>query len=324
MAHDNLYNPNATQQDLKVHGEVDRTDVATAGRPGSRKAYPQMPLLDQATALFMRMRGLFVGNDADGFRMGDLIVAAGSSTTNLLTAMLNEAEDAGELLQGILSKMDLSRKDVQTIGDWLKKNLNSIVNRYTGSIADSAQELEEFGQAVVSRIDAVKSPIDRLSILYLAYNYAAQAIQTIAVVGDPPRINGPATFISVNAALAANFQYVLPCAMYGRYQVEIVWYTAGTTQVQFNIFGKYSDTAWAALGAVPPGYSQNTKFQTIAGVAFGAPPIGGGAAATPNILVARMQDPDGFNSLCVEMNSINRDANAVVVTGTYRLTGGTA
>jgi hypothetical protein len=157
-----------------------------------------------------------------------------------------------------------------------------------------------------------------------AWNSAADAYQTLAVVGDPPRINGPATFISVNAALAANFQYILPCAMYGRYQVEIAWYTAGTTQVQFNIFGKYSDTAWAALGAIPPGYSQNTKFQTVAGVAFGAPPIGGGALATPNILCARMQDPDGFNTLAIEMNSINRDNNAVVVTGTYRLTGGTA
>jgi len=158
-----------------------------------------------------------------------------------------------------------------------------------------------------------------------AWNSATDAIQGIAVAGDPPRINGPATFVSVNAALAANFQYVLPCALYGRYQVDITWYTAGTTLVQFNIFGKYNDAAWGALNAIPPGYSQNTKFQTVAGVAFGAPPIGGGAAGlTANILCARMQDPDGFNSLAIEMNSINRDAVAVVVTGTYRLQGGTA
>lgn len=156
-----------------------------------------------------------------------------------------------------------------------------------------------------------------------AWNSAADALQTLAVVGDPPRINGPATFISVNAALAANFQYIIPCALYGRYQIDITWYTAGTTQVQFMIYGKYNDAAWAALGAIPAGYSQNSKFQTVAGIAFGAPPIGGGAAATPNILCARMQEPDGFNSFAIEMNSINRDGVAVVVTGTYRLQGGT-
>lgn len=161
-----------------------------------------------------------------------------------------------------------------------------------------------------------------------AWNSAADALQTLAVVGDPPRINGPATFISVNAALAANFQYIIPCALYGRYQFEIYWYSAAalsTTQLQFNIYGRYSDAAWDALGAIPAGYSQNSKFQTVAGVAFGAPPVAGGAAlASRTVLVARMQDPDGFNSLAIEMNSINRDANAVVVVGTYRLTGGTA
>ncbi len=156
------------------------------------------------------------------------------------------------------------------------------------------------------------------------WNSAADALQTLAVVGDPPRINGPATFISVNAALAANFQYIIPCALYGRYQIDITWYTAGTTQVQFMIYGKYNDAAWAALGAIPAGYSQNAKFQTVAGIAFGAPPVGGGAAATPNILCARMQEPDGFNSFAIEMNSITRDAVAVVVTGTYRLQGGTS
>lgn len=157
-----------------------------------------------------------------------------------------------------------------------------------------------------------------------AWNSATDATQTLAVAGDPPRINGPATFLAWNAALAANQQIILPCALYGRYQIDITWYTAGTTLVQFNIFGKYNDAAWGALGTIPPGYSQNTKFQTVAGVAFGAPPIGGGAAGvTANILCARMQDPDGFNSLAIEMNSINRDAVAVVVTGTYGLAGGT-
>ncbi len=161
-----------------------------------------------------------------------------------------------------------------------------------------------------------------------AWNSAADALQTLAVVGDPPRINGPATFISVNAALAANFQYIIPCALYGRYQIEIYWYSAAalsTTQLQFNIYGRYSDAAWDALGAIPAGYSQNSKFQTIAGVAFGAPPVAGGAAlVSRTVLVARMQEPEGFNSFVVEMNSINRDANAVVVVGTYRLMGGTA
>jgi len=160
-----------------------------------------------------------------------------------------------------------------------------------------------------------------------AHNSALDAIQTVAVVGDPPRIGGPNTFINVNAALAANFQYIIPCALFGRYQIDIYWYTAAAsvTQVQFNIYGKYNNAAWDALGTIPAGLSQNTKFQTVGGVAFGAPPIApGGSFAARNILCARMQDPDGFDSLAVEMVSINRDANAVVVLGTYRVTGGTA
>jgi hypothetical protein len=95
--------------------------------------------------------------------------------------------------------------------------------------------------------------------------------------------------------------------------------------LQFNVYGRYSDAAWDALGTISADYLQNTKFQTIAGVAFGAPPVAGGASlAARRVLCARMQAPEGFNSLAVEMNSINRDANAVVVVGTYRLTGGTA
>lgn len=206
-------------------------------------------------------------------------------------------------------------KFVFNVTDWMRHEVVSIVDPAGGAVGTIT----------------VRPPVPSATATFIipytdtphGWNSAADAYQTIAVVGDPPRINGPATFISVNAALAANFQYIIPCALYGRYQIEIVWYTAGTTQVQFNIFGKYNDAAWAALGAIPAGYSQNSKFQTVAGIAFGAPPVGGGAAATPNILCARMQEPDGFNSFAIEMNSINRDAVAVVVTGTYRLQGGT-
>ena len=212
-------------------------------------------------------------------------------------------------------------KFVFNVTDWMRHEV-------VGSIVDPA------GGAVGTI--TVRPPVPSATATFIipytdtphAWNSAADAYQTLAVVGDPPRINGPATFISVNMALVANFQYVIPCALYGRYQIEIYWYSAAAlsaTQLQFNIYGRYSDAAWDALGAIPAGYSQNSKFQTVAGVAFGAPPIAGGAAlASRMVLVARMQEPDGFNSFVVEMNSINRDANAVVVVGTYRLTGGTA
>jgi hypothetical protein len=159
-----------------------------------------------------------------------------------------------------------------------------------------------------------------------AINTAADAMQTLAVVGDPPRINGSATFVSTHAAIAAGAQYIIPCAMYGRYQIDIYWYTdlASVTALSWNIYGKYNNEAWGVLGAQPPGLLQNTKFQTIAGVAFGAPPVAGGAAfATRQVLCARMQDPDGFDSLCIEMTAINNDANHVIVVGNYRLQGGT-
>jgi hypothetical protein len=154
-----------------------------------------------------------------------------------------------------------------------------------------------------------------------AYNSAADATQTLAVVGDPPRINGPATFISVNAAvIAANVQYVLPCALYGRDQIQIVWTCAGTSLLQFNAYGKYDAAAFAAVGTIPAGYLINTEFQHTGTVVFGAPPVGG---AGPNIIKARLQDPDGFDAIAIEMIVTSSGGNSTV-TGTYRLTGGTA
>lgn len=156
-----------------------------------------------------------------------------------------------------------------------------------------------------------------------AWNAALDATQTVAVTGDPPRINGPATFLAVTAAVIGNgtTQYVLPSAMYARQGIQIVWTCAGATTLQFNVYGKVDDAAWAAAGTIPQGYRINSWFQhTPAGVAFGAPPIG---TATANIIEARLQDAGQFNSIAIEMVATNSAGNSTV-TGTYRLAGGTA
>ena len=159
-----------------------------------------------------------------------------------------------------------------------------------------------------------------------AWNAAADALQTLAVVGDPPRINGPATFLSVAAAVIANgpTQYVMPTALYARQGIEISWWCAGATLLMFNIYGKVSDAAWPAAGSIPAGYLINAWVQTTpGGVAFGAPPIGGGTAAAPNVILARIQDPTQWNSFAIEMVA-SASAGASTVAGTYRLAGGTA
>jgi len=156
-----------------------------------------------------------------------------------------------------------------------------------------------------------------------AWNSAVDALQTLAVAGDPPRINGPATFLSVAAANIANgtTQYILPTAMYARQGIQIVWTCAGATLLTFNIFGKIDDAAWAAAGAIPAAYNINTWMQTTAGgVAFGAPPLGGAVA---NIINARIQDPTRWNSIAIEMTASASAGNSTV-TGTEVLGGGTA
>lgn len=161
------------------------------------------------------------------------------------------------------------------------------------------------------------------SSIPFAWNSATDALQTLAVSGDPPRINGPATFLAVNAANIADgtTQYVLPTANYARQGIQIEWTCAGATLLTFNAFGKIDDAAWAAAGTINPGRNINAWMQTTpGGVAFGAPPRGG---ATLNVINARIQDPTRWNSIAIEMTASQSAGNSTV-TGTEVLGGGTA
>lgn len=324
MAQDNLYEPNSTGTDQKVTADADRLDTTTVHRVGSTKAYPSLTWSDDSAmgALFNRLRSVFTGLDADGKRTGDLIVAPSSGLTNLFTNLIAFAEETTDLLEAVISTLGLSRSDVQNLINWLKANLDSIVNKNLVHIRDSVWDHEDYFELILSRLENIRQPLAQLSVLYYAYNYAVQAIQTIAVVGDPPRINGPATFINIAAANIANgtTQYVIPSALYARQGVQIYWTCVNTTTLQFNIYGKVDDAAWAAAGTIPAGYLINSWMQTTPGIAFGSPPIGG---VGPNIIEARIQDPTRWNSFAVEMVASNSGGNSTV-TGTYTLGGGTA
>lgn len=155
-----------------------------------------------------------------------------------------------------------------------------------------------------------------------AYNSAADAMQTLAVVGDPPRINGPATFISTTAAIAnGTTQYIIPCSLYARQSVQIVWSrAAGTRTIQFNAYGKIDTAAWAAAGAIPAAYLINgaTDWHYTAGsTAFGA------AAAGSGVILAWTDEPRPWDSIAIEMVVTNTDANNSTVTANYVLYGGT-
>lgn len=157
-----------------------------------------------------------------------------------------------------------------------------------------------------------------------AYNSAADAIQSIAVVGDPPRINGPAQFISINGVAVVNntYQYIIPCALYGRPQVQIRWAVNGNTLFQFRSYGKVDNTiAWPAAGSMVAGQCIDSLWQYATGsLAFNSPPTGGAAT---NVINARLQDPHGFDSIAIEM-IISNQSGTSTVTAFYRLTGGTA
>lgn len=152
------------------------------------------------------------------------------------------------------------------------------------------------------------------------WNSAMDAAQTVAVAANPPRINGPATFISQTAATAnATYQFILPCANYGRYGLQVMWVgNGGTTRtLVFNTFGKIDDGAWAGAGAIPAVYNCNTWWQNTAGS------TGWGAAAAINGgIVARMADAGPFNSIAVEMVVTNSDANTTTVTAWWTMYGG--
>jgi hypothetical protein len=279
MSERNVHDPQDPGSELPVEGAVD-TLGGTGSTPGSRPTSIHLfPFLasgvELATGFFNRLQTMYVGT-VDGKRVGQLVVAAGSALTNLLTA-----------------------------------------------IATGTEDIEDMLQALLSRLDAVKVPVDRLSILSLAYNYAAQALQTIAVVGDPPRINGPATFWSVTAANVGNgtTQYIIPCAMYARQGIQIYFTNAGATLLQFRSYAKVDDIAWPAAGAIPAQYSIDNLWQyPAAGLVFGAPPIGG--AGVYNALIARMQDPTPWNSIAIEVIASASAGNTTGV-GTYTLQGGT-
>jgi hypothetical protein len=157
-----------------------------------------------------------------------------------------------------------------------------------------------------------------------AYNSAADALQTLAVVGDPPRINGPAQFIAITGAAVVDgtYQYILPCALYGREQIQIRWASAGTTTFQFRSYGKIDNTiAWPAAGAIVAGQCIDSLWQYGTGsLAFNSPPAGGAAT---NVISARLQDPHGFDSIAIEMIIATQSATSTV-TAFVRLTGGTA
>lgn len=155
-----------------------------------------------------------------------------------------------------------------------------------------------------------------------AYNSAADATQTLAVVGDPPRKNGPSQFYTTNSAIANGpTGWVLPCAIYGRMGVQIVWTTAaGTRTLQFNAYGKIDNGAWAAWGAIPAVYQINgaTDWHYTAGsTAFGAAAAGNGS------IVAWFDDPRPFDSVAIEMVTALTDANFTVVNCHYDIYGGT-
>ena len=152
-----------------------------------------------------------------------------------------------------------------------------------------------------------------------AWNSAVDAIQSLAVAGDPPRINGPSTFLSVGAAVigAGTTQYILPCANYGRYAISIVWTSASTTTLQFRSYGKHDDALWAAAGAIPATYCIDAKWEySDTGAQFGIAP------ATTGVLVANMIAPKGYNSIAIEMIAA-ASAGFTPTTGTYTLYGGT-
>jgi hypothetical protein len=157
-----------------------------------------------------------------------------------------------------------------------------------------------------------------------AWNSAADAIQTLAVVGDPPRINGPAQFIAIAGAAVVDgtYQYILPCALYGREQIQIRWSSAGTTTFQFRSYGKIDNSiAWPAAGTIVAGQCIDSLWQYGTGsLAFGSPPAGGAAT---NVIAARLQDPHGFDSIAIEMIIATQSATSTV-TAFVRLTGGTA
>ena len=161
-----------------------------------------------------------------------------------------------------------------------------------------------------------------------AWNSAADALQTLAVVGDPPRINGPATFISQTAITAnGTYQWVLPCALYGRFQVQIIWSNAANNPrtFQFRSYGKVDDVAWPVPGGgistINPTLSCDDKWDphTLGGATqFGAAP------AVSGTIVARMLEQTGYNSIAIEaVVALNDAANASTVTAYVTLYGAT-
>lgn len=153
-----------------------------------------------------------------------------------------------------------------------------------------------------------------------AWNSATDATQTLAVSGDPPRINGPATFISETTAKDNGpYQWILPCANYGRWGFEIIWTANGGTArtVAWHAFGKINDAVWAAPGAIPAVYNIDTLIQATAGS------TAWGAVAGSGAIEGRLVDPGPFNSVCFEALVAADDANTTTITAWITLYGGT-
>lgn len=172
------------------------------------------------------------------------------------------------------------------------------------------------------------SVLDTVLVPYLsaphAWNSATDALQTLAVAGDPPRINGWAPFISATGAAATwvdgtNIQQVLPVANYGRYGIQIVWSTAaGTRMFTFRSYSKQDDAAWAGVGTIPAGYGCDNVWSYGTGSAhFGDAPVAAG------IIEAWMNDTKPFNSMAIEVVVSGTDANNSTVTAGETLYGGT-
>lgn len=175
---------------------------------------------------------------------------------------------------------------------------------------------------------ASSSLVVRFNRAKKAYSSAADAYQVYSTIGDPPRINGPCTLFSGsgNNSTFPNGTTILgggpiPCAMYGRIGIQIVWSTtAGTRTFQFRCYGKIDSDAWPSAGLIPAAYqieSATDWHYTISSTTFGA------AASANGTIIAWFDDPKPFDSIAIEMIVAGTDANNSSVVATYILYGGT-
>ena len=338
------------------------TGTTPGSRPGSVHLFPHLVSgVELATGFFNRLRTRYIGT-VDGFRVGELVAGLSESVTNILSNLWSEAAEGNanlDLLTSHLSSLNTkaTRNATQILSDPMMRKLagidaGAVTVTATGYTVDfTGVELE--GRCVVAIeartgrriiitdvVDPAGGGVGTLTLAervttgtvlvipYLttphAWNSAADATQTLAVVGDPPRINGPAQFISVAGAAVVNgtYQYILPCALYGRQQLQIRWAVNGNTLFQFRSYAKIDNTiAWPAAGFMVAGQCVDAQWQYGTGsLAFGSAPVGGAAT---NVINAWPLDPRGFDSVAIEM-IISNQSGTSTVSAFVRLTGGTA